>query len=152
MNGQEACRIYVRSDEKRLRQILVNLLSNAIKFTDEGTVSFDVTYRSQVATFTVTDTGRGIAQKDLARIYEPFQRGEAETIKPMPGGLALVSPSRSADQYAGGEISVQSEKGCRLHLPRAADALLGRSAEHRTRVGKEDRFLCRSTPHRCRRR
>jgi signal transduction histidine kinase/purine-cytosine permease-like protein len=62
---------YVRTDEKRLRQILVNLLSNAIKFTDEGTVRFDVSYRSQVATFTVSDTGRGIAEKDLARIKAP---------------------------------------------------------------------------------
>ncbi|WP_333631868.1 ATP-binding protein [Agrobacterium cavarae] len=101
---------YVRSDEKRLRQILVNLLSNAIKFTDEGTVSFDVTYRSQVATFTVTDTGRGIAQKDLARIYEPFQRGEAESIKPMPGlGLGLTI-TQLLTNTLGGEISVESEK------------------------------------------
>ncbi|MGO7207235.1 sensor histidine kinase, partial [Rhizobium ruizarguesonis] len=54
---------FVRTDEKRLRQILINLLSNAIKFTDEGSVTFDVGYRSQVATFTVADTGRGITEK-----------------------------------------------------------------------------------------
>ncbi|WP_377296498.1 ATP-binding protein [Rhizobium sp. SGZ-381] len=102
---------YVRSDEKRLRQILVNLLSNAIKFTDEGTVSFDVAYRSQVATFTVTDTGRGIAEKDLPRIYEPFQRGEADNIRPMPGlGLGLTI-TQLLTNTLGGEISVKSEKG-----------------------------------------
>ncbi|MCD4662719.1 ATP-binding protein, partial [Agrobacterium sp.] len=101
---------YVRTDEKRLRQILVNLLSNAIKFTDEGAVTFDVGYRSQVASFTVSDTGRGIAQKDLARIYEPFQRGEAESVRPMPGlGLGLTI-TRLLTNTLGGEISVSSEK------------------------------------------
>ncbi|NTJ43113.1 response regulator [Agrobacterium larrymoorei] len=101
---------YVRSDEKRLRQILVNLLSNAIKFTDKGSVTLNVTYRSQVATFTVSDTGRGIAEKDLGRIYEPFQRGEAETINPMPGlGLGLTI-TQLLTNTLGGEISVSSEK------------------------------------------
>lgn len=101
---------YVRTDEKRLRQILVNLLSNAIKFTDEGSVTFDVAYRSQVASFTVSDTGRGIAEKDLARIYEPFQRGEAESVRPMPGlGLGLTI-TRLLTNTLGGEISVSSEK------------------------------------------
>ncbi|WP_105427031.1 hybrid sensor histidine kinase/response regulator [Neorhizobium tomejilense] len=102
---------YVRTDEKRLRQILVNLLSNAIKFTDEGTVKFDVAYRSQVATFTVSDTGRGIAEKDLGRIYEPFQRGEAESIRPMPGlGLGLTI-TQLLTNTLGGEIAVASTKG-----------------------------------------
>jgi signal transduction histidine kinase/ActR/RegA family two-component response regulator len=101
---------YVKSDEKRLRQILVNLLSNAIKFTDQGTVTFDVAYRSQVATFTVSDTGRGIAEKDLPRIYEPFQRGEAENIRPMPGlGLGLTI-TQLLTNTLGGEISVKSRK------------------------------------------
>ncbi|KQO75590.1 ATP-binding protein [Rhizobium sp. Leaf262] len=101
---------YVRTDEKRLRQILVNLLSNAIKFTDAGQVRFDVAYRSQVATFTISDTGRGIAEKDLSRIYEPFQRGEAESIRPMPGlGLGLTI-TQLLTNTLGGEISVVSEK------------------------------------------
>ncbi|MGO8052239.1 hybrid sensor histidine kinase/response regulator [Rhizobium leguminosarum] len=101
---------FVRTDEKRLRQILVNLLSNAIKFTDEGSVTFDVGYRSQVATFTVADTGRGITEKDLPRIYEPFQRGEAESVRPMPGlGLGLTI-TRLLTNTLGGEISVSSLK------------------------------------------
>ncbi|MEZ2220090.1 ATP-binding protein [Rhizobium sp. RCC_161_2] len=101
---------YVRTDEKRLRQILVNLLSNAIKFTDTGSVRFEVGYRSQVATFTIADTGRGIAEKDLTRIYEPFQRGEAESIRPMPGlGLGLTI-TQLLTNTLGGEIAVVSEK------------------------------------------
>ncbi|AYG67064.1 MULTISPECIES: ATP-binding protein [unclassified Rhizobium] len=101
---------YVRTDEKRLRQILVNLLSNAIKFTDTGTVRFEVAYRNQVATFTVSDTGRGIAAKDITRIYEPFQRGEADSVRPMPGlGLGLTI-TQLLTNTLGGEISVASEK------------------------------------------
>ena len=59
---------YVRTDEKRLRQILVNLLSNAIKFTSDGTITFEIGYRSQVGTFTVADTGSGISKDDLQHI------------------------------------------------------------------------------------
>jgi signal transduction histidine kinase/ActR/RegA family two-component response regulator/purine-cytosine permease-like protein len=102
---------YVRTDEKRLRQILVNLLSNAIKFTDEGEVKFDIAYRSQVATFTISDTGRGIAEQDLGRVYEPFQRGEADTVRPMPGlGLGLTI-TRLLTNTLGGEIAAASTKG-----------------------------------------
>jgi len=100
---------YVRTDEKRLRQILVNLISNAMKFTDSGRISLDVLYRSQVATFTVADSGRGILEKDLPRIFEPFQRGDAEHGR-MPGlGLGLTI-TRLLTQTLGGEISVKSER------------------------------------------
>lgn len=99
---------YVRTDEKRLRQILVNLLSNALKFTEHGRIRFDVAYRSQVASFTIEDSGRGISEKDLPRIFEPFQRGDAE--HRMPGlGLGLTI-TRLLTQTLGGEISVTSEK------------------------------------------
>ena len=101
---------YVRTDEKRLRQILVNLLSNAIKFTDAGRVSFTVGYRSQVATFTIADSGRGIAPDDLPRIFEPFERGEAAERRPLPGlGLGLTI-TRLLVNTLGGEIAVESER------------------------------------------
>ncbi|MDF1634887.1 ATP-binding protein [Mycoplana sp. MJR14] len=101
---------FVRTDEKRLRQILVNLVSNALKFTDSGHIRLEVGYRSQVATFTVEDSGRGIAEKDLPRIFDPFQRGEAEHVNRMPGlGLGLTI-TRLLTQTLGGEISVTSAK------------------------------------------
>ncbi|MCO6185310.1 ATP-binding protein [Rhizobium sp. L1K21] len=100
---------YVRIDEKRMRQILVNLISNAVKFTDEGTVTFKAEYRSQVATFTIADTGRGISEENLPHIFEPFQRGEAEDIRPMPGlGLGLTI-TQLLSHMLGGEISVTSK-------------------------------------------
>ncbi|MGV0911277.1 hybrid sensor histidine kinase/response regulator [Martelella sp. FOR1707] len=99
---------YVRTDEKRLRQILVNLLSNAVKFTDHGTVTFDARYRSQVATFTVTDTGSGIDEKHLGRIYEPFERGGT---RDKPGlGLGLTITKLLVNTL-GGDIAVKSRPG-----------------------------------------
>lgn len=102
---------YVRTDEKRLRQILVNLLTNAIKFTEKGYVRFDVDYRSQVASFTVADSGPGISEKNLPHIYEPFQRGDAESVRPKPGiGLGLTI-TRLLTHTLGGEVSVESKLG-----------------------------------------
>ncbi len=102
---------YVRTDEKRLRQILVNLLTNAIKFTEKGEVALEVDYRNQVATFKIMDTGRGIADKDLERVFEPFQRGETEHTRHLPGlGLGLTI-TKLLTNTLGGELSVTSTYG-----------------------------------------
>ncbi|GLQ53518.1 hybrid sensor histidine kinase/response regulator [Devosia nitrariae] len=102
---------YVRTDEKRLRQILVNLLSNAIKFTDRGHVTFEVAYRSQVATFKVADSGNGIAPDEIGRIFEPFVRGEAERNRLSPGiGLGLTI-TKLLTETLGGAVRVESEPG-----------------------------------------
>ncbi len=107
----EALPRFVRTDEKRLRQILVNLLSNAIKFTASGHVRFDVGYRMQVATFTVEDSGSGISAEDLPHIFEPFVRGEAEKNRFTPGlGLGLTI-TKLLTETLGGEITVSSAVG-----------------------------------------
>ena len=110
----------VATDEKRLRQVLVNLISNAIKFTDRGSVTLDMGMRHEIATFTVTDTGRGISEGELARIFEPFERGSAA--KGAPGlGLGLTI-SKMLATLMGGDIRVDSVVGegsrfrVRMHL------------------------------------
>jgi CheY-like chemotaxis protein len=110
----------VVADEKRLRQVLVNLISNAIKFTDRGSVHLDLNMRHEIATFTVTDTGRGIAEDDLARIFEPFERGrEAKTAPGLGLGLTI---SKMLVTLMGGDIRVDSRIGegsrfrVRMHL------------------------------------
>ena len=103
--------VHVRADEKRLRQVLINLLSNAIKYTPGGEVSLTVRYRGLVAEFEVADTGIGISPEDLARIFEPFDRGSAKAALAAPGtglGLAL---SRMLAHVMGGDISVASTPG-----------------------------------------
>lgn len=102
----------VKTDQKRLQQILLNLLNNAIKFTDSGDINFTITYKNQVATFSIKDSGRGIKNEDLERIFEPFERIEHAN-KPIKGtGLGLPI-TRLLVELMGGELSVNSqvEKG-----------------------------------------
>ncbi len=100
--------LYVHTDQKRLRQILINLLSNAIKYTEAGHASLIVRYRSQVAEFEVSDTGIGIHQSDLERIFEPFERGRDPAVRALPGtGLGLTI-TKLLTQIMGGELLVRS--------------------------------------------
>jgi signal transduction histidine kinase/CheY-like chemotaxis protein len=101
----------VHTDENRLRQILINLLSNAIKFTDSGQVSFQVTYRYQVAQFTVEDTGVGIHKSDIERIFQPFERARTARAKATTGtGLGLTI-TMLLTNVMGGDLVVKSEVG-----------------------------------------
>ena len=100
----------VRTDEKRLRQILINLLSNAIKFTDEGEVALTVDYRNQIATLTVSDTGAGIAETDRETIFEPFQRIARPTGAGKTPGLGLgLTITRTLVDLMGGDLTLESE-------------------------------------------
>ncbi|MBE9603350.1 response regulator [Acetobacteraceae bacterium H6797] len=101
----------VHTDEKRLRQILINLLSNAIKFTHEGGVTLRLRFKGEVAEFEISDTGIGIPEADLARIFEPFQRSDGAKSPSTPGvGLGLTI-TKLLTQIMGGEITVTSRIG-----------------------------------------
>ncbi|MEG3171515.1 ATP-binding protein [Sphingomonas sp. ZB1N12] len=101
----------VKTDEKRLRQILINLVSNAIKYTQSGSVAVKVRYRSQVADIEVRDTGIGIAAGDLDRVFEPFERGNSAEAQSQPGiGLGLAI-TRVLASVLGGDIAVESKPG-----------------------------------------
>tara|TARA_B110000196_G_scaffold157751_2_gene135828 strand:+ start:8887 stop:12285 length:3399 start_codon:yes stop_codon:yes gene_type:complete len=101
----------VIADEKHLRQILINLLSNAVKFTQKGKISLSVSYRNQVAVFTISDTGTGISQADVERIFEPFERIRTSSQSQIQGtGLGLTI-SKLLTEIMGGEIVLSSELG-----------------------------------------
>ena len=101
----------VHADEKRLRQILINLLANAMKFTDAGSVTLRVSYAREIAVFEVEDTGIGIAQDDIDRIFLPFERSKsANQRKEVGTGLGLAISNMLA-HIMGGELSVTSEVG-----------------------------------------
>lgn len=101
---------FVRTDPKRLRQILINLITNAIKFTDEGSVTLQVHYRNEIATFAVIDTGIGIAADDLERIFAPFERGAGAALERAGVGLGLAI-TQALVQIMGGDIQVESTAG-----------------------------------------
>ncbi len=103
--------VWVMADERRLRQVLINLLSNAIKYTETGSVTLNVRYRSMVAEIEVVDSGIGVAPEDMERIFLPFDRGGGRAAGVAPGiglGLAL---SRMLSQVMGGDIAVKSAPG-----------------------------------------
>jgi signal transduction histidine kinase len=101
----------VQTDESRLRQVLINLLSNAVKFTDSGQVTFRVAYRSQVAAFTVEDSGIGIHADDFERIFQPFERARSARARAATGtGLGLTI-TRMLTETMGGEIDLRSTPG-----------------------------------------
>lgn len=114
----------VKTDEKRLRQILINLVSNAIKYTRVGGVRVTVEYRGQVAVIEVSDTGIGIAPDDLERVFEPFERGTSPEVQAQSGiGLGLAI-TRVLTRIMGGDLDATSTPGAgssfRLKLMLAA--------------------------------
>lgn len=102
---------FIHTDEKRLRQILINLLSNAIKYTASGEVRLSIERRGQVTEFSIADTGHGIRPEDLAKIFEPFERGHLPAANAVPGtGLGLTI-TKLLTEILGGEITVESTPG-----------------------------------------
>ncbi|MHB8690260.1 MAG: HAMP domain-containing protein [Solirubrobacteraceae bacterium] len=119
------------TDEQRLQQILRNLLSNAFKFTAAGSVTLRIERTGEdYLTFSVIDTGIGIAAEKLAAIFEAFQQADGTTSRTYGGTGLGLSISRELARALGGEISVDSTIGkgstfsLRLKLDRAmADGL-----------------------------
>ncbi|MEO6093166.1 MAG: ATP-binding protein [Novosphingobium sp.] len=100
---------WVYTDQKRLRQILINLISNAIKYTPSGSAALNVKWRDPVAEFEVQDTGVGIEEANLERIFEPFTR--IRTVRDQPGvGLGLTLTRMMVD-VMGGQLTVESQPG-----------------------------------------
>jgi CheY-like chemotaxis protein len=106
-------------DETRVREILLNLLSNAVKYTNEGFIKFsarceltrdDRDNRAKI-TFTVSDSGIGIKEEDISRLFKDFARLDREEDKNIEGtGLGLAI-ARSLCRAMGGDITVTSEYG-----------------------------------------
>ena len=101
----------VRSDPDMLRRILVNLGGNAIKFTERGSVTLTVSRDEEWFAFEVTDTGIGIAQADIARLFQPFTQLDSGFTRRFGGtGLGLFVSRRLAE-LLGGDIGVASTPG-----------------------------------------
>ncbi|HXQ34064.1 MAG TPA: response regulator [Anaerolineales bacterium] len=101
----------IKSDATRLRQILINLLSNAIKFTEKGEVVLTVKNGSNKneLLFAVRDTGIGISESHMTRLFQSFSQADSSTTRRFGGtGLGLAISKRLAGML-GGEMRVESE-------------------------------------------
>ncbi|ALF54873.1 histidine kinase [Nostoc piscinale CENA21] len=99
------------TDEGKVAQILRNLVSNALKFTQQGEVRVSAVQNDHTVTFSVSDTGIGIAIADQERIFEDFIQIESSLQKQVKGtGLGLPLSHKLAE-LLGGSISVKSELG-----------------------------------------
>lgn len=102
---------YVATDKQRFRQILINLISNAIKYTERGSVTLKITYRNQVANFSVIDTGIGISEQDRESIFKPFEQVRNAHTQAIGGSGLGLTISRSLTELMGGEINLESTLG-----------------------------------------
>ena len=98
-----------KTDETRLRQILINLLGNAIKFSKEGKVKLKLIKDDGNLQFIVEDNGIGISKERQVNIFEEFEQADSSTTRKFGGtGLGLAI-SKKLSQLLGGDISVESE-------------------------------------------
>ena len=102
----------INSDQEKIKQIMLNLLSNAAKFTHEGRIVLDMRkLEGNSLNISITDSGIGISEEALGRIFEEFQQADSSTTREYGGtGLGLAI-SRNLARLLGGDLSATSELG-----------------------------------------
>ena len=102
---------YLFGDDIRLRQIIINICGNAVKFTEKGCVKLEVKKAEESLIFAVSDTGRGIKQEDIGKLFSAFQQTDSVKNRGITGtglGLAIC---KSFVELMGGAIEIESEYG-----------------------------------------
>ncbi|MBR5377073.1 MAG: response regulator, partial [Lachnospiraceae bacterium] len=131
-------------DEIRIRQVMLNLINNAIKYTRAGSVSIEVSYDrpTQMLFLSVSDTGIGIREEDMGRLFGSFERLEADRNRDIEGtGLGLNITKRLVDMMDG-KIDVVSRYGegttftARMKQAAANDTPVGDFAKNVLRMQK----------------
>jgi PAS domain S-box-containing protein len=111
----------LEADPTRLKQVLFNLVANAARFTENGRIVLEADCEPDAVTFRVKDTGIGMSDEELARVFEPFVQADATTTRRFGGtGLGLAI-AREFTQLMGGSLEADSEPGSgsefRLRVP-----------------------------------
>ena len=116
LNADKDLQEHLHGDVLRLKQALLNLLNNAAKYTEKGSITLSVSGERKKGTeilikFVVQDTGIGMHEDDLPKIYEPFERANIIETRHIPGaGLGLTLVKNIIDIMSG-RISVESTYG-----------------------------------------
>jgi PAS domain S-box-containing protein len=105
-----------RGDEGRLRQVLLNFLNNAVKFTSVGFVSVEVRRlaggeRAERLRFEISDTGTGVPQEKLGRLFQQFSQADASVSREFGGTGLGLSIAKNLVERMGGTVGVSSEDG-----------------------------------------
>lgn len=104
-------RLTIKSDERRIKQVLVNLVNNAVKFTDRGKIKIKVAEKDRRVEVSVRDTGMGIRKEDVDRLFKAFSQVSSEgKLKQEGTGLGLYL-SKKIVNLLSGEIKAESEFG-----------------------------------------
>ena len=106
---------YVNGDAARISQVLTNLLSNAVKFTSKGYISIQITLKQQsnipVLLASIEDSGVGMNEDILSRIFRPFQNDRASASEELNGNGLGLSIVNQLIEKMGGELEVRSKVG-----------------------------------------
>lgn len=101
----------VKSDQRRLEQVIINLLTNAVKFTESGSVSLIAEKKEHYITIQIIDTGEGITEENLALLFVPFKQVNGGISRPQEGTGLGLSICDKIMKLLGGDIVVKSEFG-----------------------------------------
>lgn len=104
--------IELRTDRRRLLQVVLNLVSNAVKYTERGGVSISAELAAGKVCIHVSDTGAGIDEAAMQRLFQPFERLNRELrAKVLGTGLGLYLSKKLVEDILQGELGVSSEVG-----------------------------------------
>lgn len=102
----------MHTDRQRLFQCLLNFLSNAIKYTEHGGIILTAKEQEEAVVLSIRDSGIGISEEDLPRLFEPFERMESHLqVKAGGTGLGLYLTRKIATELLQGEVGVESQLG-----------------------------------------
>ena len=107
---------HVVGDATKLKQVIMNLVNNAVKFTERGTVSVEVNAKSskgsqQEIEFIIKDTGIGISEQAVERLFKPFAQADASLSRRYGGTGLGITISKSLIELMGGNIMLESKEG-----------------------------------------
>ncbi|MGD8940862.1 MAG: ATP-binding protein, partial [Gammaproteobacteria bacterium] len=110
-NNRRCCNAAVHADRVRLKQVILNILSNAVKYNrDNGKVSLDVEQVDNYLRLSIKDTGEGIPEQHMHKLFSAFNRLGAESTTIEGTGIGLVI-AKNLIELMGGQIQVQSQTG-----------------------------------------
>ena len=142
--------VKLHGDSLRLRQIIINLMNNAVKFTDVGRVKLTVCVENihddlVVLNFCVTDSGQGIKEEDIDKLFSYYSQGDVEKNRYKEGTGLGLSISKQLVEMMGGTIGVKSEygKGSEFYFTLAQRIIDARTVEEmeQTLNGKKSAYI-----------